>query len=300
LVEGATVSGTVAAPGAANDGGICAYATGPDGAVDGQSVTGAAGAYVLADLAPQAYTVNFDPTCSHSQGSYFGPVAYPKRLGLGAGEALGGVDATLPLVSGTPVAITQASLAQGKVYHRYYQAVTVTLPDPEGSPWQVSGLPRGLTSQGGVSFSDQDAAIEGDIYGIPQVAGTFTVTVTVATVGMVPPLVASKTFKLMVLPATPVVSVLSSTVKVSGQFVPVRLFCTYVACSGRAKLTTREGVVLANAAYALEKSTSGVVKLELTNAGSVAFAKAKQHPVNAELEVTAGGGKEVTEALRVS
>ena len=36
-----------------------------------------------------------------------------------------------------------------------------------------------MASPAGPALRDEDAAIEGDITGIPQVAGTFTVTVTV-------------------------------------------------------------------------------------------------------------------------
>ena len=299
LVDGATVSGTVTAPGAANYAGICTYATGPGGTVVEQAVTSAAGTYRFTDLVPQAYTIRFDPTCSTGSGSYFGPQDYPKRLQLSPGESLGEVDGVLPLVYGPPLAITQPSLAGGKVYHGYDQMVSVSGPDTNGYPWQVSGLPRGLSAEEGSSDFGANG-IDGDIVGIPQVAGTFTVTVTVSTVGLVPPIVAHKTFKLVVAPATPLVSVLSSGAKVSGKSVPVGLFCTYLACSGDAKLTTKSGVVLANAPYSLGKSTSRVVKLELTPAGSKALTGAKEHPVNEVLTVSVRGGEEVTEALRVS
>ncbi len=167
LVDGATVSGTVTAPGAANYAGICTYAIGPYGAVSEEAVTSAAGAYRLADLAPQAYTIRFDPTCSTGYGSYFGPQDYPQRLQLSPGESLGGVDGTLAYVAGTPLAVTQASLAGGKVYDRYYHTVSVNGPDTEGYPWQVTGLPRGLSGGSGVSFSDEAAAIVGEIYRDP-------------------------------------------------------------------------------------------------------------------------------------
>ena len=300
LVDGATVSGTVTAPGAANYAGICTYAIGPDGAVSEEAVTSAAGTYRLADLPPQAYTIRFDPTCSTGYGSYFGPQVYPQRLQLSPGESLGGVDGTLAYVGGTPLAVTQASLAGGKVYDRYYHTVSVNGPDTEGYPWQVTGLPRGLSGGSGVSFSDEAAAIVGEIYGIPQVAGTFTVTVTVRTAGMVPPIVATKTFKLVVQAATPLLTVPFSSTAVSGKHVPVRMFCTYLTCSGDAKLTTKTGVVLASAPYSLQKSTSAVVKLRLTPAGSKSLAMAMEHPVDEYLVVTVRGAKGVSTTLHVS
>ena len=300
LVDGATVSGTVTAPGAANYAGICTYAIGPGGAVSEEAVTSAAGTYRLTDLAPQAYSIKFDPTCSTGYGSYFGPQDFPQHLQLSPGESLGGVDGTLAYIAGTPLAVTQASLAGGKVYYRYYQTVSVIGPDTEGYPWQVTGLPRGLSAGTGVSFIDEDDGIVGEIYGIPQVAGTFTVTVTVRTAGMVPPIVATRTFKLVVQPATPVLTVPFSNTAVSGKYVPVRLFCTYLACSGDAKLTTKTGAVLASAPYSLQKSTSAVVKLRLTPAGSKALAMAKEHPVNEYLVVSVRGAKGVSTTLRVS
>jgi hypothetical protein len=186
LVTGATVSGTVNAPGAANSAGICAYAIEPDGTVTERAVTGAAGGYVLADLAAQAYTIDFDPTCDLSQTSNFGPQGYPKPLQLGPGQVVAGVDEVLPLVDGPAPAISQSSLAPGKVYYRYDQTVRVTGGDSEGYPWHVSGLPPGLRTGSGVQFSDEDAAIEGAIYGTPRVSGTFEVTIRVTTSGMVP------------------------------------------------------------------------------------------------------------------
>ena len=314
LVVGATVSGKVtAAPGAANYGGICAYAIGPSGAVSEEAVTSPSGTYRLADLAPQAYTIKFDPTCSGSQSSSFGKQTYPGRVQVGPGDAIGGVDAVLAL-SGHPLAIApvslydgqvQSSLYEGQVYQPYYQGLSLNNTYLNGIPWQVTGLPRGLSTQ--QPPAGEDAAIEGDITGIPQVAGTFTVTVTVTsytnviTGGLsVPPLVATKTFKLVVLPAAPVVTILPWAAQVSGKSVPVGLFCTYLTCSGNAKLTTKGGVVLANTPYSLEKSTSRLVKLALTSAGSEALAKARQYPVNEDLVVSVRGGKEVTRTIRVS
>ncbi len=116
----------------------------------------------------------------------------------------------------------------------------------------------------------------------------------------VPPLVATKTFKLVVLPAAPVVTILPWAAQVFGKSVPVGLFCTYLTCSGNAKLTTKGPVVLANTPYSLEKSTSRLVKLALTSAGSKALAKATQYPVNEDLVVSVRGGKEVTRTIRMS
>ena len=78
------------------------------------------------------------------------------------------------------------------------------------------------------------------------------------------------------------------------------MFCTYLTCSGDAKLTTKAGVVLASAPYSLEKSTSRSVKLRAHSAGSKALAMATEHPVDEHLVVSVRGGKEVTRTIRVS
>jgi hypothetical protein len=124
--------------------------------------------------------------------------------------------------------------------------------------------------------------------------------VTVRTAGMVPPIVATKTFKLVVQAATPLLTVPFSSTAVSGKHVPVRMFCTYLTCLGDAKLTTKTGVVLASAPYSLQKSTSAVIKLRLTPAGSKALAMAMEHPVDEYLVVTVSGAKGVSTTLHVS
>ena len=70
--SGATITGTVSATGASDNAGICVYALTPAGATATKAVTNASGAYSLANLAAQAYTVKFDPTCAQAQVSYFG------------------------------------------------------------------------------------------------------------------------------------------------------------------------------------------------------------------------------------
>jgi hypothetical protein len=65
-------------------------------------------------------------------------------------------------------------------------------------------------------------------------------------------------------------------------------------CStGPAPAMTTKGVVLASGPYAIGKSASAVVPLELTPAGSWALAGAGVHPMYEDLAVTVRGGKEV-------
>jgi hypothetical protein len=101
-------------------------------------------------------------------------------------------------------------------------------------------------------------------------------------------------------PPTPLVSLPLASARVVGRHLPVRVFCTYVACSGEAKLSSNKGVVLASGAYAMAKSTSAVVLLTLTTAGSRALARTGGHPANEDLAVTVRGGKPVSTTFRVS
>jgi hypothetical protein len=104
----------------------------------------------------------------------------------------------------------------------------------------------------------------------------------------------------VVAPATPLVSVPFTSARVVDKHLPVRVFCTYMACSGEARLTTTNGVVLASGAYAIGKSASAVVPLALTAAGSRALVGAGEHPTYEDLAVTVRGGKEVRTTFRVS
>ena len=265
LVDGATVSGTVTAPGAANYAGICTYATGPGGTVVEQAVTSAAGTYRFTDLVPQAYTIRFDPTCSTGSGSYFGPQDYPKRLQLSPGESLGEVDGVLPLVY--DASRHNPALIGGR------EGLSRLRPDGVGErprhqrlPLAGERSPRGLSAEEGSSDFGANG-IDGDIVGIPQVAGTFTVTLTVSTVGLAPPIVAHKTFKLVVAPATPLVSVLSSGAKVSGKSVPVGLFCTYLACWATPSSPPKAGWYSQTPRILWEKARAGLSNSSLLRPG---------------------------------
>ncbi len=108
LVDGATVSGTVEAAPRRRQlrRHLHLRHRAPTGAVRSKkAVTSAAGAYRLADLAPQACTIRFDPTCSTGYGSYFHRArrVYPQGVQLSPGESLGGVDGTLQRTSPGPL-----------------------------------------------------------------------------------------------------------------------------------------------------------------------------------------------------
>ena len=195
LASGATITGTVSATGASDNAGICVYALTPAGATATKAVTNASGAYSLANLAAQAYTVKFDPTCANAQVSYFGPVTYSGTVNLAAGQARSGVNGTLALLYGPPPSITNTSLPAGTVGASYVVDLSFAGPSTEPGDYTFSaaGLPPVLSLG---SF-----ASGATIGGTPQAAGTFSVTITMATVGAVPPLMSQQKFDLEIQPA---------------------------------------------------------------------------------------------------
>jgi hypothetical protein len=197
LVSGATITGTVTAMGASDNAGICVYAITPGGATATKAVTNASGAYTLANLAAQAYTVKFDPTCAHAQVSYFGPMTYSGTVNLAAGQTRSGVNGTLALLYGPPPSITNTALPAGTVGVIYVVDLYFTGPSTETSDYTFSatGLPPGL------SFGSGSGLVGGTIGGTPKAAGSFSVTITMGTVGAVPPLVSQQKFDLEVHPA---------------------------------------------------------------------------------------------------
>jgi hypothetical protein len=321
LMAGATISGTVTATGALDDAGICVYALAPDGSVAGHAITGASGGYQVANLVAQPYDVRFDPTCDRSQSSYFASLSYGEQVPLSAGQTVAGVDGALVLEYGPALSIVRTSLDPGVVASPYCETVSLTGPDMYGSAYQASqtGLPPGLSLSGvegegdeGISGGSrcQEVNVWGpSVIGYPHSAGTFKVTVTVSTVGSVPNLVATRTFRMVV--SASQVSIGSSSATLSGKYLPVRLTCEHTRaglyeaapgrpCAGRASVTAETAAVLATASYSVANDKSAIIRLVLTAAGSKALSHAKVHPVKEELSVTLNGRPGQTEMLLIS
>jgi hypothetical protein len=195
LMNGATLSGTVAAPGAANNAGVCVYALAVGGQLAGRNVTDEMGSYAIPNLAAGSYKVIFDPSCGGSQISYFSSRQYRRTVSVAPGQAVTGLNGTLTLRSGPKLSIGFTSLPVGKIYSSYFAALSVAGPSTEESDygWHVTGLPRGL-------YPSPSSVAEA-IVGRPQVAGRFKVTTTVTMSGAVPALAARRTFSLVVKPA---------------------------------------------------------------------------------------------------
>jgi Carboxypeptidase regulatory-like domain len=195
LMKEATLSGTVAAPGAANNAGVCVYALAVGGQLARRNVTDEMGSYAIPNLAAGSYKVIFDPSCGGSQTSYFSSRQYRRTVSVAPGQAYTGINGTLTLRSGPKLSIGRTSLPVGKVYSSYFAALPMAGPSAEESDyaWHVTGLPRGLHSS--------SSSVAEAIVGRPQVAGRFRVTTTVTTSGAVPALAARRTFSLVVKPA---------------------------------------------------------------------------------------------------
>ncbi len=269
-------------------------AVGASGDVTGLGITNQTGWYEITNLAAGNYRVTIDPTCNGSQASYFSPEDYAHAIPVAAGHAYSGINVTVALRYGPPLSITLASLPAGKVYSSYFAVLSMAGPSTEESDyaWHVTGLPRGLYP----SSSSLSEAIAGR----PQVAGHFVVTTTVSTDGAVPPLVVSRTFRLVVKPASPEVSLSSSSAKLSGRHLLVGLACHEAACIGKASVVAPTGTVLASGLYSMAQGAKEPVELTLNTKGARAFAQAWKHAVREKLFVTVRRGAAATGMVRVS
>jgi hypothetical protein len=171
LNAGDTISGTVTAPGSVPGalGGICVYAYTDVNFLINSTYTAPDGSYSIGNLPPETYNVEFDPTCSDTELTDYTPT-YDDSVAFGSA----GVDASLPWAGGTVPSITTTSLPSGTVSSSYVAELQAT-SGIYGYTWTANGLPPGLTlSPGGL------------IFGTPNTAGTYTVTVA-ATDSSVPP-----------------------------------------------------------------------------------------------------------------
>ena len=84
-------------------------------------MTSPAGTYRLADLAPQAYTIRFDPTCSRVLTAAPSERKLPEGASRSPGGVTGGVDGVAGVLAGHPSGHRRRSPWQdGQVYDRYY------------------------------------------------------------------------------------------------------------------------------------------------------------------------------------
>ena len=123
-------------------------------------------------------------------------MTYSGTVSLAAGQTRSGVNGSLALSPGPPPSITNTSLPAGTVGVGYEVDLYFAGPSTETSDYTFSatGLPPGL------SFGSGDALVGATIGGTPQAAGIFSVTITMTTVGAVPPLMSQQKFTLEVQP----------------------------------------------------------------------------------------------------
>jgi hypothetical protein len=173
LVAGATISGTVTAPGAGadNGGGICVTAYTSDADALTYSQSNADSTYSIGNLPGATYCVLFDPTCGGTQASDYSSQWYSDESGFAGAKTVtvpsggAGIDATLSQRVGAP-SVTTTSLPSGSLSSVYLASLQAT-GGSSGYTWTVTGLPSGLSySPGGV------------ISGTPTSSGTFTVIAT--------------------------------------------------------------------------------------------------------------------------
>ncbi len=228
-------------------------------------------------------------------------VGVPLALGLGSmpitvtnpdGSAVVAFNAV------APPALGLTTMPPGQYKVPYSQQVAVAGgASPYSYALTYGALPGGLRlSSAGV------------VSGTPSKAGgaAFAVTITDANG------IASATVIVSIVIATPVITIDSTGLVVSGKTVPVTLTCASAPCAGGGTTLVRAitqkvngklvpvNVVLASAPYSLAAGQSGTVTLTLTPAGVRAFRHAKKHHVKAVLNASLAGGTTEDEAVTVS
>ncbi|MGD0981380.1 MAG: putative Ig domain-containing protein, partial [Solirubrobacteraceae bacterium] len=196
-----------------------------------------------------------------------------------------------------PPGVSTPLLPPGQYEVAYSQPLAVT---GGGAPYSYAltsgALPVGLS-----------LASSGVVSGTPTRAGgaAFGVTVTDANG------VSSSSFTVSLVIATPVISIESARLRLSGSLLPVTLSCAAAPCKGSASLTesvkTRvkgkvkaTTVVLASVRYSLTSEQSGSVTLALTPAGVKALKHVKKHSRKETLNVTAAAATTDSSTVLVS
>jgi hypothetical protein len=249
-------------------------------------VTSATFAGTAATIAAQSNTsITLDVPLSLSFGSQLITLTNPD------GSAAVSFDAVAsPTIAG-------ATLAPGELRVAYSQAIAISGGAGPFSFTQTSGaLPVGLTlSSAGV------------VSGTPTKAGgtAFAVEVTDAN-GFTSP-----SLNLSLDIATPIVTLETAKIKLTGAVAPVKVACAGAPCAGTVSLTTSvqtkvrgrletTTVVLASGAYTLSPAQSLPIEIALTPQGTHTLAHVKKHPRSETLNATVAGGTAASRSVRVS
>jgi hypothetical protein len=232
LAAGASISGTVTAPGAVNDEGVCVLAyAGTAGYFEALAGTNSAGAYDITNLPADTYKIAFEPGCGlvgsdFDVSWYNGEASFPAATTetLSTGETLSGVNVTLGLLV-SPLSISTTSLPSGTMSSAY--SATLSATGGGGAyDWTASGLPAGLSI----------SASTGAITGTPTVSGGFTALITV-TDASTPVVQATTSLSLSIVsPPPPPTTTTTTTV------VPI----TQTVCTAKTKTVTIHKVEVKN------------------------------------------------------
>jgi hypothetical protein len=305
---------------------------------EGCSVTNTSGTYTIPVLPAGVYRVGFDGGKNYITQYYNNKLSFSEaqEVPVAAGGTATGIDAAMgssdaippantkpPLISGTPALGERLLCADGL----WTGSPTPTLTDRwlrDGAPipgatagsYTVQGADEGhglscevtaRSTAGTASAISAAVAIPvGPFVPTPVTSSAGpTTTVTTTITGPEPDLTSS----------LPLVSIVPSTIVVSGSSVPVHFNCSGATCRGSVELTMqllikrhegkrtvphRETLILAKGSFSLAKGDNVTAVLRLTTAGKQRLAQARRHPIAASLICSVQGGKTVTKAVMAS
>ncbi len=353
LVAGGRLAGTVTSASTARPvqgAGACAANEAQE--VEACAPSTADGSYTITGLPAGSYTVVFYGAGVGFANQYYDEadtLATAERVALSAGETVGGIDARLPLggsISGLVTSgVTGRPLSHVLVCALSAQEAVVECAASEADgKYTIAGIPPGKWRVGfdaghGYQVQFYDEVSEFSAARAVTVAAGATVTgidAAVLTISAKPvprqpprvlpvqspqePLYSPATAGSGVLGSTsakvqPSISLLSSTITLSGRVVGVDLICGSATCSGSLVLMARivvpgrsrgkhhrhaQTIVLGRGSFALASGARGSVLVDLTQAGVRTLAHARGHPVAAKLSIAVHDGSPLTRSVRIA
>jgi alpha-tubulin suppressor-like RCC1 family protein len=299
----------------------------------GCALTAASGGYTISGLPGGKYEVGFDAgkgyviqyyedrfSFSEAQAVTVTPgsTTAPIDAAMGTSALVPPVNTKAPVIFGTPAVGERLSCATGlwtgiptPTFTVQWLRDGVPIAGAIGSSYQVQGADEGSSLACRVTAKSTAGEMSATSIGLAIPASS---TAPIAT----PSPAATSTTLTTTHPTSsplPVVRIVGSGLVVSGDSVSVHLTCDDATCRGSTELTMRvlskghkgaktvtrrETLVLAEGTFSLTRGKGAAVVLRLTAAGRRRLARAKRHPVAANLILSVKGGKTIVKSVMAS